>query len=336
MESEHNIRLTAAEICNLWSNYMSDSMAVCTLTYFLEKVEDTQIKTIIESALTISKKHISQITEIYKKEQHSIPEAFSLEKDVNFDTKTLFGDSFYLHYLKQMARIGFNSYGLCLSLAAREDIRNYFNECLDDVKKLDNDATNLLLNKGLFIRAPFTSIPEKVEFIKDKNFVDDLFGKHRPLLTVEIAHIYGNIQTNALGKSLVMAFSQAASSTKVRKFMVEGRDIAQKQIEDLCHKLHESQLKTPMTWNDTVTNSTDSPFSDKLMMFHVASVISVGIADYGASLGVSMRKDLALMYTKFIAQLGLYADRAANIMIEELWLEKPPQADDRDALAEKK
>jgi hypothetical protein len=197
-------------------------------------------------------------------------------------------------------------------------------------------VTSLLLNKGLYIRAPFTSIPERVEYIKNKNFIDDLFGKHRPLLTVEIAHLYGNLQTNALGKSLVMAFSQVANSTKVRKLMVKGREIADKQIEDLSHKLHESELKTPMTWNDTVTNSTESPFSDKLMMFHVSSVISVGIADYGASLGVSMRKDLALMYTKFMAQLGLFADNAAKLMIEEDWLEQPPQAEDRDALAEKK
>jgi hypothetical protein len=335
MESNHNIKLTSAEISNLWSNFMSDSMAICILSYFLQKVKDLQIKPVIELALSISKKHNKQIVSIYEQEKHPIPNAFTLEKDVTFNASSLFEDSFYLHYLKQMARIGLNSYGLSLSLSARGDIRDYYNDCLNDVRTLDNEVTNILLNKGLYIRAPFTSIPDKVEYVKDKNFIDDFVGEKRPLLTVEIAHIYGNIQTNALGKSLVMAFSQAANTTKVRKLMVIGRDIAQKHIEALSNKLHESQLKTPMTWDDTVTNSTESPFSDQLMMFHVSSVISVAIADYGMALGMSVRKDLALLYSKFIVQLGLYADDAAKLMIENQWFEKPPQADDRDALAEK-
>lgn len=33
-ETQHNIRLTSAEIAQLWSTYMNDSLARCALRYF--------------------------------------------------------------------------------------------------------------------------------------------------------------------------------------------------------------------------------------------------------------------------------------------------------------
>jgi hypothetical protein len=333
MESEHKIRLTSAELSNLWANYMSDSMSVCMLTYFLEKVMDTQTKPLIKKALDVSLEHIKKITEIYKKDQHPIPDGFTLEKDLNIRAKPLFGETFYLHYLKQMTRVGISSYGLSLSLAAREDIRSFYETCLTEAIKLDNDVTDLLLNKGIYVRAPFISTANNIEYVQDNSFLNDLFGKHRPLLAVEIAHLYGNVQTSALDKAIVMAFSQVAESSKVRKLMVKGSNLSDENIADLTAKMLESQLKAPMTWNDTVLNSTEAPFSDKLMMFHVSTIVSVRIADFGAGLAVSIRKDLPLMYTKLMAKVGDYSESIAKLMIENNWLEKPPQAEDHDDLA---
>jgi hypothetical protein len=42
-QTEHNIKLTSAEIANLWSSYQSDSMAICTMGTFLSNVEDKEI-----------------------------------------------------------------------------------------------------------------------------------------------------------------------------------------------------------------------------------------------------------------------------------------------------
>jgi hypothetical protein len=50
MESEHNVRLTSAEIAQLWANYMNDTMGHCMLKYFLNKVEDLEIRPILEYA----------------------------------------------------------------------------------------------------------------------------------------------------------------------------------------------------------------------------------------------------------------------------------------------
>jgi hypothetical protein len=74
-----------------------------------------------------------------------------------------------------------------------------------------------------------------------------------------------------------------------------------------------------------VTNSTTSPFSDKLMMFHTQVLIQASIAFYGAALSVSMRKDLASHYLRLTGEVLLYAEDGTNIMINNGWLEKHRQ-----------
>jgi hypothetical protein len=51
MKTAHNIRITSAELSNLWTTYMNDSLAKCVLSYFLKKVEDTEIEPLIKQAL---------------------------------------------------------------------------------------------------------------------------------------------------------------------------------------------------------------------------------------------------------------------------------------------
>jgi hypothetical protein len=335
MQTDHNIKLTSAEISNLWNTYMNDSLALCTLKYFQEKVQDAEIKPVIKYALELSQKHINYLTKLFHKENHPVPQGFG-DEDVDVNAPALFLDTFYLHYIKQMSRIGVGAHGLALSLAARADIRKFYHECLQEAALLDEKVTTIEQSKGLYIRAPYVLSPTKIEFVEKQSFLGHLIGKQRPLLAIEITHLYANIQTNALGKSLVMGFSQAAQSKEVQEFMVRSRDIASKHIEVLGSVMRESHLKVPMTWDDTVTNSTTPPFSDKLMMFHVGAIVAVGIADYGASLAISMRRDLAAHYVRLTAEIGQIAEDGANIMINNGWMEQPPQAEDRDALAEQK
>ncbi|MFC0560453.1 hypothetical protein [Halalkalibacter alkalisediminis] len=35
-EVSHHVRLTSAEIANLWSQYLNDSMAICVLRHLLK------------------------------------------------------------------------------------------------------------------------------------------------------------------------------------------------------------------------------------------------------------------------------------------------------------
>jgi hypothetical protein len=60
------------------------------------------------------------------------------------------------------------------------------------------------------------------------------------------------------------------------------------------------------------------------------------VLNYGAGLSVSQRRDLVIEYTRFMAEMGLFAEDGAQLLIKYGWLEQPPLADDRDNLANKK
>lgn len=127
--------------------------------------------------------------------------------------------------------------------------------------------------------------------------------------------------------------SQVAKIKEVRQYFERGRDIAQKHIEVFSSRLSKEHLPSPMTWDSEVTDSTEAPFSDKLMMFHITALIASGIGQYGVSASTSPRADLATMYTRLSAEIGKYADEGANIMIKNGWMEKPPQSVDHEDLA---
>lgn len=99
----HHIRLTSSEVGGLWANYIADSMFVCVYRYFLAKVEDSEIKKILQHSLDLSQQHVQVVTRIFKEEGHAIPLGFT-ENDVNVDAPRLFSDEFFLFYTKQMTK----------------------------------------------------------------------------------------------------------------------------------------------------------------------------------------------------------------------------------------
>ncbi|RBP96429.1 uncharacterized protein DUF3231 [Cytobacillus firmus] len=71
------------------------------------------------------------------------------------------------------------------------------------------------------------------------------------------------------------------------------------------------------------------------MMFLIASITAAGVMDFGIAIGASVRKDLAIQYGKMMIKVGDFADEGAKIMIDNDWLEKPPQSLDREKLRNK-
>jgi hypothetical protein len=329
---EHNIKLTSAEISQLWSAYMNDSLSICVLTYFLEKAEDPEIRSIIESALGIAQNHVKKLTFIFKKEDFPIPYGFG-EEDVNPTAPRLFSDSYFLYYLQQWSTIGIQAYGISLSLATRSDVFDYFSDCLDDSKSLLKKSINVLLSKGLYIRAPYVTTPEKVDFIQKQNFLKGWFGERRTLSTLEITSLFANLQRNVLAMTTFMGFSQVSQSKEVGRFMARGKEIASKHIDIYSSLLRENEIPTSMSWDNQLANSTVSPFSDKLMMFHVNTLAAAAISYYGTSLSSSSRRDLGTNYLRILGELLKFTEDAANIMIEHGWLEQPPIVVDHDQLA---
>jgi hypothetical protein len=69
------------------------------------------------------------------------------------------------------------------------------------------------------------------------------------------------------------------------------------------------------------------------MMYRAMFLINTAVGFYGTGMSVSMRKDLALQYQRTITETQVYAEDGANIMINNGWMEQPPQVDDRKELA---
>lgn len=333
MEQEKQIRLASGEITHLCMQYMADSASVCTLSYFLEKAEDTEIKPIIEHALKLSQAHIQKIQTILTEENYTVPHGFKLEEDVDLTAPRLYADSFALTYIHQMAAIGLTTYATSLSFAVRSDITAYYKKGLTETMDLYEMSKDLLLSKGLYVRPPYLPNADQVEYVKKQGFLWDILGEKRPLIGAEVANLYANIQRNAFGTVTLTGFSQVAQSKEVTSFILRCIEISKKHITLFSGKLKESNLPVPMTWDTDVTNSTAHTFSDKLMMYFTSSLIAISVGFYGLGASQSPRIDLGVMYNRLSLEIQKLSEDGANIMIKNKWLEQPPMALNRKDLA---
>jgi hypothetical protein len=336
MENEKNrLRLTAPEITSLWTQYMFDTMSICFFKYALEHIADKEIKDLYQTSLQLSEKHVEQIKDFFVGENYPIPKGFTAE-DVNVHAPRLFQDSFYLYYIYIMTLQGLTGYALSVGTSIRADLRKYYIECNTETMLLYERVLDMLLTKGLFSRPPVLNPPDKIDFVKNQSFLSGWFGEKRPLTGMEIGDITFNMNKMNLHVALKVAFSQVASSEKVRKFIARGMEISNKHIQNFTNILNEEKLNAPVSWQSLVTDSTVTPFSDKFMMYQVQLSTQIAIAFYGTSLSVTSRRDLSLQYGLLTAELARYGEDGMNLMIDFGWLEEPPRASDRRALAKGK
>lgn len=331
MESKHNIRLTSAELGSLWTQYMDDSMATCVLKYFLNKVEDSEIKPIVEYALSLAEKHTGVISDIFTHEQHPIPIGFTKD-DVNVEAPRLFSDVMILMYIRNMAMAGMAAAAGSIGVSARSDVSDFFMEIIASSTELHNKSRKVLLSKGLYVRHPMISISQKVDFVKKQGFLTGFFGERRPLIATEITHLFNNFHTNAMGNALALGFAQVSKTQEIKDYFVRGMKIATKHMEIFKSILAECDLSVPMSWGQHVMDSTIPPFSEKLMMFHTTSLSALGMSNYGLAISVSVRRDLSTHYLRLMQEILQYSEDGANILIDYGWMEEQPQADDRKEL----
>ncbi|MCD8511729.1 MAG: DUF3231 family protein [Bacillus sp. (in: Bacteria)] len=332
---EHKINLTAAEIGSLWASYMTETGTIPVIKYFLNKVEDEEVKTVLEAALHYSEEHLVELTSILNHENYPIPIGFS-ESDVNLEAPRLFSDTYTLYFLRNMGKAGIAANGASVSSAAREDIRKLYNKYLHHAVKVEEEAKKVLLSKGLFVRPPHLPIPNNAEFVQGEKFLRGWLGNRRPLTAEEITHIYMNYTNNLYGTSLLMGFAQVAQNEEVKKHFIRGVELGKDILDLLKILLDESNLPAPMTWDAEVSDSTVPPFSDKLMLFQCNAMTAVSLANIGGSIALSFRRDIAAKYLKQLGNVGLYGEDGAELMIKNGWLEYPPHAANRKDLFENK
>lgn len=335
METQHHVRLTAPEIANIWSQYLSDTMAICFNKYALATIKDHEIRSIYEYALSLSESHVERLKEFFVQEKFPIPEGFT-PQDVNTNAPRLFEDPLFLNYLYIMTLHGLAGYAAAVSTSIRSDIRKYYIQCNTETMILFDRITETMLAKGIYIRPPYINPPDMVQYVKHQNFLTGWMGERRPLTSIEINHITFNMNKMYLHAALKIGFSQAATSKKVRDYNVRGLHITNKHTEVFQSLFREDHLNSPASWDAMVTKSTVSPFSDKWIMFQIQLSTSAAVGFYGAALSVCTRKDICAHYVRLIGELMDFAKDGADIMIDHGWMEEPPSAVDRMALTKVK
>ncbi|CAI6035160.1 DUF3231 family protein [Cohnella sp. JJ-181] len=335
MEPIRNIPLTAPEIANLWSAYQGDTMATCVLSHFADTVEDTQIKDLVLYCLEISERHVQWLSEFFQAEEIPVPIAFTNE-DVTRGAPRLYSDEICIGYIMNFGKQGMMIYSMAIPVSSRKDVRDYLTGCMESSAEITNRAIDLMESKGIYIRAPKIPIPDSPEFVHKESYFFAVFGDKRPVNGPEIAHLYANVMTNLLGKALIQGFAQVSRTEDVRDWMLRGRDIASKHVDVFSSILRDDNLPAPNYWDDGVTTSTVAPFSEKLMMFHIAGLNVASAANYGVAAPNSPRRDLVATYVRLLGEIGKYAEDGAEIMLKHHRMEKVPGAVDRDAIVASK
>ncbi|WP_079504728.1 DUF3231 family protein [Mesobacillus jeotgali] len=333
MDASHQkVHLSCAEISNLWDTYINDSVVKCILTHFLKTVEDSEVKPLLEFTIEVADSHLSDISRIYEQEGIARPEGFPVEKHVNLSAPRLFSDIFFMEYMQHMSKFGLSSHSNAIATSARDDIRSLFEKFHGQALELNREITTLMKKKGVYIRPPYMNYPKKAEFVDKQNFLTGWLGKKRPLLGNEVNHLYMTSLHNELGKSTLIGFAQVAQERELKSYFHSGIQLSDKILRETHHVLMESDVPNSMTWDAIVTESTNPPYSDQLMLFVVGILFQLGVAAYGLALSMCMRRDVGALYSSFILRALTYSEDGAQMIIERGWLEQPPMFADRDKL----
>lgn len=329
-------QITASEIAMLWTNYSQNSMSLQFLKYFRETVDDKAIRTVIACGIDIAERAIEDIETIFKMEDMPIPDGFS-ETDVDLTAPKLFTDSFMLAFIENMGVAGMIAWSISQGTSSRNDIRTFFTTFLAETSKLYNLSVDTALANDLYVSPPSITKPDKTEYIEGKKYLTSGLNplNKRTLNTIEILHLFQNMKTNGLGKMICTGFAQTTTSKEVASYMKRGKDISQKHVTIFSEILTDSDITTPMTRDNGVTDSTTRVFSDKLMLFLISVLSASGQGNYATASTASMRYDIAINYQRLSVEIALFAKSGLEMMLKHNWMEEPPQSADRSALTKK-
>lgn len=329
---KHHIDLTTPEIAALWKNYLQSTAVCCFLRHSNQYVLDEEIKPLLSEQIQVLSDNIETTSRIFAAESFPIPQGFS-EVDVNLEAPPLYTDLYALSFIYRYNQMSLADYAATLTKIARQDIVDFFHQIVESTTGIYLKALNMMRSKGIYDRPPKISYPAQVNFInKQDSFFDVLLGNPRPLNVFELGEIFYTIERNYIGLLLLQGFIQVVKDKEIKRYLVKGKKLAEQQIETFNKILKAEEEIGNIPVSMEVTSSTIPPFSERLIMFLIATTASAGFYLITYSLSVSMRKDLVAKFALLVPKIMLYGGEGVNIMIKRGWMEQPPEAADRKAL----
>jgi hypothetical protein len=291
-------------------------------------VKDTEIRPVVEGTLALTQSQSQQIRDIFEMEQIPVPQGFS-DADVDLSAAPLYTDLYALSFVYRVGQVNLHHFGAAATKVARDDVAAFFFTGLESVTKLYKVSLHVMLTKGIYDRPPKMVYSDKVEFIRDESFLGKWFGEQRTLNALELGEIFFVIERNYIGLLLLFGLIQVMKDKEIKQFLLKGKELSEKQINIFNTILRNENLLeiSPVTME--VTNSTVSPFSDKLILFLITTTTSASLSLVAYAMSVSMRKDLIAHYSRIMAEIMLYGEEGIKLMINRGWMEEPPQPFDR-------
>ncbi|MGM0776048.1 MAG: DUF3231 family protein [Bacillota bacterium] len=331
---ERNVKLTTAEIAALWKIYISNTAVRCFYIHLLHHLQDEEIKLIIEEVLVLVESIIEKIEYIFEEEGFPIPNGFS-DKNIDLSAPPLYTDLFALSFLYRGGQVIIPSYANVLQRVTRLDVYKLFKECLYRETEIHQKALSIMLSKGIIDRPPNMEYPENVEYIQNRpSLLTTWLGEKRPLNSIEISELFVEIERNAIGLILLIGLIQVTKDKEIKNYLLKGKKLAEKQVETYEKLLKDSDHYIGFPLPVEVSSSTVSPFSDRLILFIIATANQIAVSALADALSVSMRKDLALHYSLITTEVLKYGEEGLKLLIERGWMEQPPQPIDRKKLNE--
>ncbi|MBP1949378.1 DUF3231 family protein [Virgibacillus litoralis] len=331
--------ITSSELGILWLTYQEKTMILRMLEYFIEKADDDKAKKIMDDLYSELDNYVDKITDIFKSEGAAIPIGYT-SKDVNKDVPKLYDNGFDIMFVRLLKEISMGLHTLNINMAYREDIVLILKDLTSITQATYNSCTQYLIEKGLIARSPYVSMPDSVEFVKDKSYLGGLnpltkLGKKRTLNTIEVAYVYHGIEANVTGLQMITGFAQCANNSEVQNFFSKGAELSKSVIKEMSETFLEDGIQIPVTSGGHATRSTVAPFSDKVMMYCTSLFCSFSMGGNAVGSAFSLRNDLAAKMSIFTKDIFEYAHEGAKIMIRNEWMEEPPQMEERKDIIKK-
>jgi hypothetical protein len=337
MTTEAKIKLTSAELGTLWMTYQSTTATLVLFDLLKDKTIDMEAQNILTGYVTEIRNIKSEIIDVFNNEGAVIPIGFD-ERDVLREAAPLFDDIFNIMFLRQMVKLNFGYSSVFSTMSYMKEAHDILKHNYDIADKYYVMTTNYLLEKGVLAKPPSVTMPKRVEFIEDKNYMSgfNIFSDKRALNTIEVGYINQALEANIFGAQLITGFAQVATEEEVKKYFVEGKELAKKIISELSSVLLQSDIQPPSAWAGKATDSIEPTFSGKFMMF-IANLFSNAAVSYNAiGTSFSMRSDLHAKLALIAKDSFDYALKGGKIMISHKWMEEPPQMEDRNQLIKNK
>ncbi len=316
-------RLTSIEIGHLWNAYMWESLVHHALVYFTAHVHDKDLSELYTQWLDATKRSLEILKNLFQQEKIPIPRGITSD-DIYPNAPRLFSDKFSMVYAVNMARLGMQAFATAYAQSSRKDIRETFEHYIYRLTLTNKQAVDMAMVKGVYEYPPPISTPNRIDFVHRKSFFSGLFGNKRPLTALEITHLFINAEMNAVGKAFITGLAQVTKTEEIRKYFLHGKAIAEKLFSLFSEVLLRNGISVPSTYDHEIIGTTESPFSDRFMLYHINALNNFGFGTYGMALSTSPRLDLVLLYVRTMLQVGLYAKSGANLMVKNGWFEQPP------------